>query len=642
MRNNIYVFERIAFLSLFFLFFFKNRTILFFEISDKIESSRIFASIRKRNNIERITWQRYMPNYQFNQTCNSEIEAIKDVEGLYSVSGLSNIEKLFNVAGIGIGLKKELCYNLANYYRYDLFLREIQKYYHGCEIKFFLSNCGYIVKKYGSLLRDIEKEPYYKIKIVWFYYYCFKVTSFLYLITVFSYFFTRCCSLLFCVRRKRESGSCRVAYRLYPGEVVNNFCKRELRNGSQRRTYDFLKDDDIIKDDDILFCIEGKISQKKTNDINSNMKIAQPYSTKKNGMERGVFFDTILLYLRVLCNIANIDFPFHIWVVMGVRERMVWSQFVRDYSVNNYVVFNDLSSRSVIRNSLLKEAGIKIYFFNHSSHNTFEWDTSTKSLLHPVYGFHNVTDMVCHGRRMEKFFMKYSGEIKRFHTYGVPWSENVKKSKEKPSDGILRLLQTKKKYKYFIGVFDTSFGFDHTDIAGASSLQVDDIVAFYSGILDLAGKYSDCMFLLKPKNYTIIPDEYYKINVSDELIDLKKQLEDCKRVEIFNIDMDSREIISICDLNIASCFTSIVSESLGARVKAIYYDGSNKNQDTPWGKIPNMVPNSSKSLCEAVEYWMNLSEEGFARFIKKYIIPEVDPYCDGQALNRFRKQLMNV
>ena len=583
-----------------------------------------------------------MPNYHFNQTCDSEIKAIKDIEEFYSISNLQNIAKLFNVPGIEMGMKKELCCILANYYRYDSFLREIHEYYHGCKIKFFPSNYGYIVRKYGPLLRGIKKEPYYKLKIIWIYYYCFKVMSFFYLSLVLSYFFIRYCSLLFCVRSKRKSSFYQVAYRLYSGEITNSLCKRELRCGSQRRTYDFLIDDDITKNKDILFCLEDKISQNKINDIKNNLEIAQPYSTKKNGLEREIFIGTICLYLSVLYNIFRIDFPFRVWIVRGVYENMVWSQFLRDYRISNYVVFNDLSSRSVIRNSLFREAGLKTYFFNHSSHNMFEWDTNRKSLLHPVYGFHNVTDMVCHGRRMEEFFMKHPGEIKRFHTYGVPWSENVKKSKERPSEEMLKLIMTKKKYKYFIGVFDSSFGFDHADIVGVSSLQMDDMVAFYSGILDLIEKYSDCMFLLKPKNFTIIPDEYYIANVSDELIDLKKQLDDCKRVEIFNIDIDAREIISICDLNIAGCFTSIVSESIGARVKAIYYDGSNRNQDTPWGRVPNMVPSSTKSLCETVEYWLNLSDEDFTTFITEYIIPDIDPYCDGQALNRFRRELMNV
>ena len=249
--------------------------------------------------------------------------------------------------------------------------------------------------------------------------------------------------------------------------------------------------------------------------------------------------------------------------------------------------------------------------------------------------------MVCHGTRMKRFFKNHPSQIKRYHTFGVPWSELVVKSK-KQEKSFAQTLKRAKNCKYCIGVFDSTSGYDAVDISGPTSTQNDDIVAFYNGIIYLLESHSDYLFLIKPKRPGLIDRLSELERIFNLPTTMSRLVGDSDRIVLIDETMDSREVIGVSDLSIAACFTSIVSEALGGQKKAIFYDGLDRNQDTAWGKIPNMVPNSKTKLDEAVQYWLNLNDTYFLTFINEHIVPEIDPYCDGEGLNRFRRHLMQL
>jgi polysaccharide biosynthesis PFTS motif protein len=215
------------------------------------------------------------------------------------------------------------------------------------------------------------------------------------------------------------------------------------------------------------------------------------------------------------------------------------------------------------------------------------------------------------GRIMSSFYLiqKPNAQIIEI---GCIWSGNVKKH-PKPTEKI-------------IGIFDNSFG-------GESFVSIEDMRKFLLDMMELINYRKDYKFVFKPKrNNSLIADR------DKGILDLYDRLKHHDRVKVLENLVDPSGVIAMSELTISLSFSSTGNETWGADKKALYYDPGNNFRDTLYDVLlPYSVAHNINELFSYVDFWLEMKD--WENYRDSFIKPFIDPYCDGEAINRIRKWL---
>ena len=124
-------------------------------------------------------------------------------------------------------------------------------------------------------------------------------------------------------------------------------------------------------------------------------------------------------------------------------------------------------------------------------------------------------------------------------------------------------------------------------------------------------------------------------------IKLVKLYEDMKkhpRIEIITNQSDASMLMSYADVCISFPYTSTMTEALSARKNAIWHDPVGLYRNTPYAKQEGLVTHSYDELLETVKKFISGNNHKNPK--KNTDSPFLDPFCDGQAIERFRTLLL--
>ena len=639
-NRKIIVFEEIGFFWVLLVLYhvYKKNQVYYFLISPIVEKMKIIKKGIDQNTIVKIKYadMDLYVQYNFFRTALEEVEKI-----FYEELGNSKVIQLMkNFIGsdaIEDAYKKSLAPTLYDLHRLNLFL-EIKSQETGIgekDIIFYPGVTYCDTKNINSLNLDFMKKYYANVsflgKISIEIYHLIKKIMVLGILLVFPFWILTKIGIP--SLNKRERIIFRYGIRVGSGDWSLN---------NKYRTFDFLLDGENINHENTVFCVEEKISEQYKEKISDkNYKTIDIRNDLRNINMN--FFITIFLkkffpvYLSSLVN----SLSEHIFIIKLTPEilyrYLVWEAFSEQYSIKHYVSYNEYLPSDIIRNVVLEKQGIKTWCYAHSCNNL---DLITpkkfKELLVTHYAYYYYDNFVVWGNKMANHYRDHPTNIKNFLILGCLWSEHIMDVKEK-NLGNETLFNAREKFakngiispQKVIGVFDTSA----EDI---TPLHKEDMIIFINSVLRLLNECPDVVIIFKNKKSL-----KYILRVEPDLAPFYNKIRDHPRCFLTDeLYADPSEVIAASDLIISAPFTSPTIEALGARIKAFYYDPTNRFSGCYYDYIPNFVAHNFRDLITFVNYWLyKISEEDHNIFIDTYVKEELDRYADGRAITRFRELL---
>lgn len=620
--------------------------LIIFEYIDKYSLSRIKKEIEQKNkvlyfeyhndenisnflkneHIKPLSWEIFGTNYSY-FTYHQYEDKVIEYTDKYVETILKNrlVYKLFRQLyndEIATYFKKSLSLKFSKYFLLNIFINEYKKYYDKIE---FIGDEYLIIKNYlkqinaaDDMIEDItfikNHKNLFKIchpSIVNFNYIIFLILKFI--------------KLLF-YNHHYKKNSYKLGIRIYK----TDFSFRE----NKKINIDFLIDENLIKSKDVLFLIETEISveyYKKLKEKGYNFVDVSKLKTILNISDLlKLILYNIILFIYIFDDNYNI-------LLIALKKYRKWKSFLNQFNIEKHICYNHTDSTHILRNILFSKNNIKTYFFTHSAHNryVFELIIWTKRLLHNFYAFYFYDNFISYNNIITEYYKSHKNRISNYHNLGCLWSEHVKEYQN--SNRLEYELPADKK---IIALFDTTFGWENV-WWGKGFILADDLIKFNEDMIKLANEHNNFFFIYKMKNNF---DEIKQTIIEKTIEDVKnsyKKIKNCENFKFIEADYyESSEIIANSDLTISIPFTSTTNEALGASRKAIFYDPSGKYKDTYYNHYPKLVANGYDELKKLVNYWLNISDEEFQEYLDKVIKPNIDPYCDGNAITRFRKLLI--
>jgi polysaccharide biosynthesis PFTS motif protein len=175
-----------------------------------------------------------------------------------------------------------------------------------------------------------------------------------------------------------------------------------------------------------------------------------------------------------------------------------------------------------------------------------------------------------------------------------------------------------------VGVLDTST---------SSALSPADIASFYAGVLRLAAREPEVVFLLKPKN----PPETVLGGEAGERV--LRAIDTAPNVVLLPNRFETAAIVGLTDATISACFTSTVVEGIGCGRPAVYYDPTDRFPDVFWRRIPDMVCVTDEELFERIHYLLwECDPETYLAYLRRHC-SALEGFFDGLAITRLRRHL---
>lgn len=562
-------------------------------------------------NIEQISWIAFKDGQSPYYLRDCEKKALNNITNYFNSFYrkkffLKVLKKMYSSEDIEICVKKNILQELAHFFIINFYLDCLKKNGAG-QIVFISDNyCG-IKEKLLKLKIKIFDDS--EIKIIQDKISFKKILRGLSKINFFLFFFKAVKNLFV------KGAQNRIEYLLGIRSYKTDFGINTEKN---LRTIDFVIDEKEIFSKDVLFCIETDISreykqkyyEKKYSYYDFNSESIETISIKN------YFYYIIALFFALVEKANYFDFVIHL-----THIKFKWDNFFKKNSLKKYLLYNDFSSEHIARNIILKKNSVETFFYTHSAHNLNVFEKADESIdcLHHHYSLYYYDNFITYGGFISDFYNRHEQYIGKYIEIGCYWSDLIP----------VKSYPANEDYK--ITFFDTSWGFEHPYL-GNSFIVKDDYDEFLSSIAKLAGIYKNYQINFKSKN-----DDHFRCENKKIYEVFCKQ----KNVRILKGDEDTLRAIGESDLVISIAYTSTTIEALGKKIKGLYFDPLNKYRGTVFDKIPKFVAHNYNELCEYIEFWLSIPAKDFDEIIEKFIKPEIDPFCDGQAINRFRKILTN-
>ena len=263
-----------------------------------------------------------------------------------------------------------------------------------------------------------------------------------------------------------------------------------------------------------------------------------------------------------------------------VYRYLLWAGFFRRFSIDKYVVYNDLPRENEVRTRMMQEKGIPVYWFSHSMNNWHEF-ARFEGVKEPETADVYCDEVMCWNMRQVEWWTFQTDEINCFHVTGCPWSE------------IIKEIRVGRKPGRVVAAFSTSIGPTCTE---------EDEKQFYHDIYGL--EMDECIGGIT----------YVRSKTKGD-------------------GQDPLMMVAGADLVIGYPFSSIVIEALQAGVPAIFYDPTGRWKPSHY-PIDLYAKNPSELLVRVKQILDD--PDGFMKVVRGY--SEYGPW-DGKGLTRIRELL---
>jgi len=419
-----------------------------------------------------------------------------------------------------------------------------------------------------------------------------------------------------------------IGVHLYKGLLFNN---------KHCHSVDFFIDEVKIKKDDVLFVLgphqpHDCIKQTKESgyhyvDIYDDIifKYNRYYYLKKHYRKISMFrFKSIRSILR--------QSWFSTSALSALRNFISWSIFFDKYNVKKFM--NMMNPQEITREIMIRKYGAESIFVHDSASVTYIDKGKNSQYAEMFYVSNMIFDKTITDIETNKWLRGSQNSVKKYIDNGVLFADYAKNITCEQKTAIRTQLGVHPK-QTLVSFFDNNVG-------SGCVFNYEENYFLFDSIKRILDLYPHFYVVFKSKNSkeSILRKQlpFYIKDIFRELLQNERFCEVTNDQGIMNY-----ELVGSTDLVISGATSTMIYISLAGGIKTISYDPGNKyfQKFIITENFPNLCAHDFNELVDLIEYWLCKStDDDFRAFINDYIRPNIDPYCDGRAIERLQEILL--
>ena len=421
------------------------------------------------------------------------------------------------------------------------------------------------------------------------------------------------------------------------------------------RRFDFLLDGKQLRKDNVIFLVEETAEGPWEREVlRKGYRVLR--ASKLLSLRQRLRFPSRHLPIRALGRLAGRGLLCLLgsdWVHQAAA-RTAWvlckeSGFWEYLHFRHFIYTNQYGLVPRVRNAWLRRLGRESWYFAYSNGGGFlyreePFGTGTDyGGRHRYWSYDNVDHFVSPSLELLDYCRTHRQRIGSYHDVGNLWSEQVLEVQRKISWDESRA-------KWF-GKLDPGCRviawFDSTFVeAPYSPSSFAEAIQWYGDILRLAEEDPRLRMILKPSKtraYYVDDSPYQEWACPEkgrELMKIWDRLQEHPRVHFADPATDPTLILAASDLTVTYCYSSVSTEALGARKRAIWSEPGERWRNTLFAQVPDLVAHGYLELRSLVQKLLwETSDEQYSEFLDSKVKNLVESFLDGKGVSRFRALL---
>jgi len=323
---------------------------------------------------------------------------------------------------------------------------------------------------------------------------------------------------------------------------------------------------------------------------------------------------------------------FSTYASSALRNFISWRIFFDKYNVKKFM--NMQNPQEITREIMIRKYGAESIFVHNSVSITYVDKGKNSQYAEMYYVSNMIYDKTVTDIETNKWLRASQNSVKKYIDNGVLFADYAKNITCEQKTAIRTQLGVLPK-QTLVSFFDNNVGSGCVFNYEEYYLILDSI----KKILDLYPHFY-VVFKAKHSNESILRKQipFYIKDIFRELLQNERFCEVTNDQGIMNY-----ELIGSTDLVVSGATSTMIYISLAGGIKTISYDPGNKyfQKFIITENFPNLCAHNFNELVDLVEYWLYKStDDDFRVYINDYIRPNIDPYCDGRAIERLQEILL--
>jgi hypothetical protein len=408
-------------------------------------------------------------------------------------------------------------------------------------------------------------------------------------------------------------------------------------NSKHNHNVDFFIDEVKIKKDDVLFVLGPH----------------QPHDFIKHTKESGchyvdIYYDLISKYNRY-CYLRKHYKEISMFRCKSIRSILrhswfstyassalynfiCWRIFFDKYNVKKFM--NMMNPQEITREIMIRKYGAESIFIHNSASITYVDKGKNSQYAEMLYVSNMIFDKTITDIETNKWLRGSQNSVKKYIDNGVLFADYAKNITCEQKTAIRTQLGVHPK-QTLVSFFNNNVGPNRVFNYEEYYLILDSI----KRVLELYPHFFVAFKSKHARESTLSKQfPFYIKNIFRELLQNERFCEVTNDQGIMNY-----ELIGTTDLVISGATSTMLFVSLAGGIKTISYDPGNKyfQKFIITENFPNLCAHNFNELVDLIEYWLYKStDDDFRAFINEYIRPNIDPYCDGRAIERLQEILL--
>jgi len=309
-----------------------------------------------------------------------------------------------------------------------------------------------------------------------------------------------------------------------------------------------------------------------------------------------------------------------------------WRIFFDKYNVKKFM--NVMNPQEVTREIMIRKYGAESIFVHNSVSVTFVDKGKNSQYAEQLYVSNMIFDKTVTDIETNKWLRAHQNSVKKYIDNGVLFADYAKNITCKQKTAIRSQLGVLPK-QTLVSFFDNNFG-------SKGTFNYEEYYLIFDSIKKVLELYPHFYVVFKSKHsYESTLRKQIPFYIKDILRELLQNERFC---EVTNDQgIVNYELLGSSDLVISGATSTMIYVSLAGGIKTISYDPGNKyfQKFIITENFPNLCAHDFNELVDLIEYWLYKStDDDFRAFIDDYIRPNIDPYCDGRAIERLQEILL--
>lgn len=400
---------------------------------------------------------------------------------------------------------------------------------------------------------------------------------------------------------------------------------RQLR-GTQRDA-DFLIDEKLLNARDTVYLPLARFTpeqKKKIVEMSDNV-----FFISRQESYRGRFFPWFKLWRLVIT--GNYDATDTRSAFILFDNYFKWKSVLKSIRLKHFITHCDFGEPHIGRNIALKGGGVQTWYFTDSLNHACNFADPVKGFhgCHPFWAYLYYDHFVTWDQFLQKNYERHRCSVGQYHVVGCLWSGHIKNGKD-TDWSFLDKVPPGLDGRFIIAAFDSTYSCN-------SLMSYQEGIAFALDLLSLAEVRKDVHIFLKEKKSRSVHLKLDPVS-GRELLNVYEKMSQHPRISVVANHIDTASLIGAADFSISFPFTSTTFEAVSARRPAVWHDPCGMYRDTPYGRLGGIMTYNLAELNAVIDLIRN---DGPAVFLKKFLSasPLLDPFSDGNAINRFRELL---